>query len=330
MRVGVLCSGGDAPGMNACIRAIVRSGINAGLDIVGIMRGYQGILEEDFFQTERAVPLMALRSVSDIARMGGTVLGSSRSPEFQTPEGRRRAAELLRKHHVDALITIGGNGTLHGAHDLLECWDGQVIGCPGTIDNDLLGTDYTIGFLTAVGTAVEAIDRIRDTAESHDMMFLIEVMGRDCGCLALWTALAGGAELVCIPETPTVLSKIVKELHEMKARGKRSILMVVAEGDELGGAHEIARKLIDAGCPFPGVRTVTLGHIQRGGSPVPEDRILASRVGDFAVKAVLDGKNDVMSGVIGGNLVLTPLPQTYASHKPIPAGILDLLNTLSR
>ncbi|MDO4558934.1 MAG: ATP-dependent 6-phosphofructokinase [Planctomycetia bacterium] len=330
MRVGVLCSGGDAPGMNACIRAIVRSGINAGLDIVGIMRGYQGILEEDFFQTERSVPLMALRSVSDIARMGGTVLGSSRSPEFRTPEGRRKAAEILRKHRIDALVTIGGNGTLRGAHDLLEVWNGQVIGCPGTIDNDLLGTDYTIGFLTAVGTAVEAIDRIRDTAESHDMMFLIEVMGRDCGCLALWTALAGGAELVCIPETPTELPKIMDRLREMKARGKRSILMIVAEGDELGGAHEIAQKLIDAGCPFPGVRTVTLGHIQRGGSPVPEDRILASRVGDFAVKAILDGKNDVMSGVIDGHLALTPLPETYATHRPIPGGVLELLDTLSK
>ncbi len=329
MRIGVLCSGGDAPGMNACVRAVVRTSIHEGAEVVGIMRGYQGILNEDFFGKKDVLPLMALRSVSDIARMGGTVLGSSRSPEFATPDGMRRAAEILRKHRIDALIPIGGNGTLHGAHDFGKFWDGQIVGCPGTIDNDVMGTDYTIGFLTAVHTAVDAIDKIRDTAESHDMMFLIEVMGRDSGCLAMWTALAGGAELACIPETPTEIPKMIEQLRVMKQRGKRSILMVVAEGDELGGAHEIAQKLLDAGCPFPGVRTVTLGHVQRGGSPSPEDRIIGSQLGNLAVRAIMEGKTDCMAGLVGGKQTLTPLEETYSIHKPVAQEMIDLLEVLS-
>ena len=330
MRLGVLCSGGDAPGMNACIRAVVRSAVSSGIEVVGILRGYQGILDEDFYRHEVNGSVMALRSVSDIARMGGTVLGSSRCPEFQTEAGLQRAAEILRKHRIDALVPIGGNGTQHGAHDLLAHWDGLIVGCPGTIDNDLLGTDYTIGFCTAVNTAVEAMDRIRDTAESHDMMFLVEVMGRHSGCLALWTAVAGGAEIACIPETPTDIPALVEQLREMKNRGKRSVLMIVAEGDELGGAVEVAKRLVDAGCPFPGVRTVTLGHVQRGGSPVPEDRILASMLGDFAVQAIRKGKTDVMAGIIGGQLTLTPLPETYIGHRPVPPEMIELLNVLSQ
>jgi len=328
MRIGVFCSGGDAPGMNACLRAVVRSAISAGHEVVGIRRGYQGLLDEDFYPGPKGEVLMGLRSVSNLVQFGGTVLHSSRSEEFRTEAGLKKAAENLRKYGIDALIAIGGDGTFRGAVALAQWWDGRIIGCPGTIDNDLLGTDFTIGFATAVHTAVEAVDKLRDTAESHERLFLVEVMGRHSGYIALYTALAGGAEVVALPETQTNVSQIVRHLQVLKARGKKSIMIVVAEGDELGGAEILNEGLKKAGCPFQ-TRVVTLGHLQRGGSPVPEDRILASRLGDFAARAVIEGKTGAMAGQIHGKLVLTPFEDTYASHKPVPAELLELLKTLA-
>lgn len=328
MRIGVFCSGGDAPGMNACIRAVVRSAIAAGHEVVGIRRGYQGLLEQDLFLNRRQEPLMTLRSVSGIARYGGAMLRSSRSEEFRTLAGQQRAANILRALEIDALIPIGGDGTFHGAVALQQHWDGQIVGCPGTIDNDLLGSDFTIGFSTAVQTAVEAVDKIRDTAESHERMFLVEVMGRHSGYIAVYTAIAAAAEIVCIPEVPTDVAKITEHLHELKARGKSSIMMIVAEGDESGSGEELKTRLERAACPFS-MRVVVLGHLQRGGSPTPEDRILASRLGDQAVRNILDGHTGVMAGIVEGHAVMTPFLETYRTHKPIPAALPELLGTLS-
>jgi len=328
MRIGVFCSGGDAPGMNACLRAVVRTTIAAEHEVVGIRRGYQGLLEEDFYVGAGGEPVMGLRSVSDLSKLGGTILHTSRSEEFRTDAGQRKAAGILRKHRIDALVPIGGDGTFHGAVALARYWDGQIIGCPGTIDNDLLGTDYTIGFATAVHTAVDALDKIRDTAESHERLFLIEVMGRHSGYIGLFTALAGGAEVAALPETETSIAHIVRQLQVLKARGKHSIMIVVSEGDEMGGAEIINDGLTKAGCPFQ-TRVLKLGHLQRGGSPVPYDRILASRLGNFAVQAILDGKTGAMAGEVNGQNVLTPFADTYSHHKAVPNELVELLETMA-
>ena len=327
MRIGVFCSGGDAPGMNACVRAVVRSALSKGHEVIGIRHGYQGLLDEDFW-TDGETATMSLRSVSGITKLGGAILHSSRSDEFRTEAGQRKAAQILRHNNIDALIPIGGDGTLHGAVALAKFWDGQIVGCPGTIDNDLMGTDYTIGFSTAVATAVDAVDKIRDTAESHVRMFLIEVMGRHSGYIAMYTALAGAAECTCIPETPTDIHQLVEDIQTMQQRGKTSVLMIVAEGDEAGGALQLQKQLAEAGCPYS-TRYVILGHLLRGGSPTPEDRILASRLGDFAVNSILQGANGVMAGITGSQCQLTPFAATYATHKPIAAELVQLLETLS-
>ena len=328
MRIGVFCSGGDAPGMNACIRAVVRSAISNGHEVIGVRRGYQGLLAEDFFRPPDAEAIMRLRSVSNIVKLGGTILGTSRCAEFRTDAGLKKAAGVLWKHRVDALIPIGGDGTFHGAVALAQHWSGQIVGCPGTIDNDLMGTDYTIGFATAVHTAVDALDKLRDTAESHERMFLVEVMGRHSGYIALYTALAGGAEVVAIPETHTDVGQIVQHLKTLKARGKKSIMVVVAEGDELGGATKLDAGLKEAGCPFD-TRVILLGHLQRGGSPTPEDRILATRLGDFAIEALQEGATGVMTGDLCGELVLTPFAETYAQHKAVSENLLKVLQTMA-
>lgn len=329
MRIGVFCSGGDAPGMNACTRGVVRATVAAGHEVVGINRGYHGLLNEDFFVNRDGGHWMTLRSVSDWSRHGGAFLRSSRSEEFRTDQGQKKAAAILQKHDIDALIPIGGDGTFHGAVALARYWQGQIVGCPGTIDNDLIGTDYTIGFSTAVQTAVEAVDKIRDTAESHQRMFLIEVMGRHSGYIAVHTALASGAEIACIPETPTDVDAILAQLHTLKDRGKGSIMAIVAEGDENGGAEILNRQLTEADCPFP-TRVVILGHLQRGGSPTPEDRIRSSMLGNGAVRAILDGASGVMCGSINGRCELTPFVETFAEHKPIPQHLMSLLEALAR
>ena len=326
--MGLFCSGGDAPGMNACARAVVRAALAAGHQVIGIRRGYQGLLEQDLFVDRERQPLMTLRSVSDWGRHGGTFLRSSRSEEFRTEAGQQRAVQNLAHHGIDALIPIGGDGTFHGAVALARHWDGQIVGCPGTIDNDLVGTDFTIGFSTAVQTAVEAVDKIRDTAESHQRMFLVEVMGRHNGHIALYTAIAAGAETVCIPETTTDIGAIIADLQALRERGKTSVMMLVAEGDEGGGAEVLQQRLQAAGCPFS-MRVVVLGHLQRGGSPTPEDRLLASQLGTWAVEAVLAGETGVMVGRVGQRQVLTPFEETYRAHRPIPAELLALVASLA-
>ena len=327
MRVGVFCSGGDAPGMNACIRAIVRAALPLGHQIVGIKRGYQGLLEEDFFINSQGEPRLTIRRVSDWAHLGGTFLRSSRSEQFRTEEGQRKAAEILQRHEIDALIPIGGDGTFHGAVALARYWPGQIVGCPGTIDNDLFGTDYTIGFSTAVQTAVDAVDKIRDTAHSHDRMFLVEVMGRHSGYIAAYTAIASGADAVAIPETETDFEQIVAYLKQLKSRGKNSTIMIVAEGDEKGGADDINRQLVANDCPYP-TRTVVLGHLQRGGAPTPEDRRRSTQMGIAAVQAIVEGATGVMVGTEGERCRLTPFTETYAAHRCIPDEILETLRVL--
>ncbi len=328
MRIGVLCSGGDAPGMNACVRAVVRSAAARGHQVVGIRRGYRGLVEETFYVGEGGGIELTPRDVSDWGRHGGTFLHSSRCPEFLEAEGRDRAASAMAKHGLEALVVVGGDGSFRGATAFSQHFSGPIVGCPGTIDNDLLGTDFTIGFSTAVRTATEAVDMLRDTAESHERMFLIEVMGRHSGYIAAITALAGSAETVCIPETPTDVPAMVDYLRRLKKRGKSSVMMIVAEGDEAGGAEILHRRLEEAGCPFP-MRVLILGHLQRGGCPTPEDRVLATRLGDAAVSAILDGKSGVMAGVVGRETVWTPFEQTYAGHKPIAPEFLELLDRMA-
>lgn len=326
MKIGVLCSGGDAPGMNPCIRAIVRAGAQSvGVDyrdeIVGIYHGYRGLLNEEF------LPLGA-REVSGLTSRGGSILYSSRCKEFEAPEGRAKAAEILKRNKFDALITIGGNGTLSGARDLGEVWDGKIIGVPGTIDNDLLGTDMTIGFQTAVQTGVEAVDKLRDTAGSHDMMFIVEVMGRLCGDLAAYIALAAGCELAEIREIPTNIDAIVEKLKTFKEKGKRSIIMTVAEGDDYGGAYEILNGLKAAGSPYE-MRAVVLGHVQRGGVPCPGDRILATKLGISAVDAVHLGETGKMIGEVNGKLVLTPFKDVVVGRREGPMDVMTLIDRVS-
>lgn len=330
MKIGVLCSGGDAPGMNPCIRAIVRTGFRYHDKVVGIMHGYQGILDEEFYQQEQSDDSagMGIRAVSGLSMRGGTILHSSRCNRFQAEEGLREAARVLEKHSFDALLPIGGNGTLSGAVNLSRYWKGQIIGLPGTIDNDLLGTDATIGFATAVQTAVDAVDKLRDTAGSHDLMFLVEVMGRHCGDIALQTAIASGAELVCIPEIPIDTPEFVAKLRHIKALGKTSVIMIVAEGDLHGGAIHLQKALTEAGNPFES-RVVVLGHVQRGGSPAPADRVLASELGNFAVDAVHRGESGKMVGIVNHKPTLCPLENAVQGHRQIAKEKLNLLEIVS-
>lgn len=328
MRIGVLCSGGDAPGMNPCIRAIVRAAYVKGHTVVGIKHGYQGLLNEEFFIGTDGRPEMGVRDVSGLTCRGGTILYSSRSKEFATEEGRRKAAEILTRNKIDALIPIGGNGTLSGARDLGKVWNGQIIGLPGTIDNDLRGTDRTIGFSTAIQTAVEAIDKLRDTAGSHDMMFLVEVMGRHCGDLALYTAVAGGCEIVSVPEIKTSIPAIINRLNFFRQAGKRSMIMAVAEGDDSGGAYKMLEMLKAAGSPYE-MRVVVLGHIQRGGIPCADDRILAAGLGCRAVEALDEGKTGVMVGWVNGDWELSPLEDVIVDHHVITPSMTEILGLLA-
>ncbi|MCL4121376.1 UNVERIFIED_CONTAM: hypothetical protein GTU68_041030 [Idotea baltica] len=266
--------------------------------------------------------------VANWAGHGGAHLCSSRSDEFRTEKGREKAIKVLQDNRIDALIPIGGDGTITGALKLAEQWDGQIVACPGTIDNDLLGTDYTIGFSTAVETAVDAVDRIRDTASSHDRMFLVEVMGRHSGYIALYTALASGADVVAIPETDTNFPEIIAHLNRLKSSGRMMAIMIVAEGDEKGGAESINQQLIEYDCPFP-TRTVVLGHLQRGGKPTPEDRRRAQQVGAAAVQAIIDGKTCVLAGTADDQTILTPLADVIASHRTIPEGLLSVLKQIA-
>ncbi len=306
-KIGVYTSGGDAPGMNACVRAVVRNAIYNGCEVVGIQYGYEGMIQGTF------VDLQA-RSVSNIIQHGGTILRTARSEHFRTKEGREQAAHHLRKAGVEGLVAIGGDGTFQGASKLSEEHGIAIIGVPGTIDNDLFGTDYTIGYDTAVNTAMESIDKIRDTAASHDRLFYVEVMGRDAGFIALDVGISSGAEHIAIPENRPDIQELKEDLETLK-RKKSSAIIIVAEGEEEGGAFSLAEKIKDAsGYDY---RVCVLGHIQRGGMPTARDRILASKLGFAAVDALLEGQSNVMVGEIHGKIAFTPLHETWAQRKTI-------------
>ena len=319
--LAVMTSGGDSPGMNAALRAVVRSAAHHGVQVHGIQQGYQGLIEDDLRP-------LGPRDVSGIINRGGTILRSARCPEFHGEEARARAAANLRKRGIDGLVAIGGDGTYRGAQ-LLHAEHGiRCIGVPGTIDNDIGGTDYTIGFDTALNTAMDVIDRLRDTADSHDRIFFVEVMGRDSGYLAMIVGIAGGAEEILVPETPTDIGALVNTLVEGRARGKHSSIVVVAEGDEAGNALEIA-ELVRAQGEFTNSRVVVIGHMQRGGSPSAFDRVLASRLGVAAVEALLRGETGKMAGIRGGKVELCPLEEAWLNRNRFCAEMLDLVHALS-
>ncbi|MHA1934920.1 MAG: ATP-dependent 6-phosphofructokinase [Candidatus Thorarchaeota archaeon] len=316
----MLTSGGDSPGMNACIRAFVRIGLCRHLEIIGILGGLQGILDQRFM-------VLDARSVANIVHRGGTLLTTGRSEEFRKERGQKKAAQVLAEQEFDALVAIGGNGTMQALTKLQKYWDGLVIGLPGTIDNDIYGTDYSIGFDTAVNNAIEAVDKIRDTAQAFDRFFLIEVMGRDSGDIALHVGISVGAEAIAIPETPTDFDAIGKSIIEGRERGKTFAFIIVAEGDEEGDATTIGKKLskiVGEKC-----RVSVLGYIQRGGNPSHVDRILATKLGAHAVDCVVTGETGVMVGEMKGQLVTTPLEDTWKKRKEIDTWLLSLVEELS-
>ena len=321
-KIGVLTSGGDAPGMNAAIRAVVRTGLYHNLEMYGIMRGYSGMIDDDIFQ-------MDSRSVANIIQRGGTILKTARSKEFFEYEGRKKAYDNLRKRGIDSLVIIGGDGSFRGAQKFSNEFDIPCIGLPGTIDKDIAGSDFTIGFDTAVNTAVEAIDKIRDTADAHDRLFIVEVMGRDAGYIALHSGIATGAENILIPETKTDIEEMVASLTEKEKRKKLVNLIVVAEGDEFGGGNEIAA-IIKSRLPQADVRVCILGHIQRGGSPTCLDRLIASRMGYHAVECLLNGKHNVMVGILNNKLHYTPLDNAVKAKQKISDDWFKIVKILAR
>jgi len=295
--IAVLTSGGDAPGMNAAIRAVVRAGIYYELNVSGVLRGYEGLIHGDFITMER-------KSVANIIQRGGTILKTARSDEFRTKEGRKKAYDQLIAHEIDALIVIGGDGTFTGANLFTSEFNFPVIGLPGTIDNDLAGTDFTIGYDTAINTVVNAIDKIRDTAESHDRLFIVEVMGRDSGLIALRSGIGVGAEAIMIPEANMGVQGLIDRL-EYGRKDKASKIIIVAEGDEIGGAFNVG-EVLKGRFPNYDIRVSVLGHIQRGGKPSCMDRVLASRFGVAAVEGLLNGRSGDMVGQINKEIVFTP------------------------
>jgi 6-phosphofructokinase 1 len=320
-KIGVLTSGGDSPGMNACIRAVVRSGIYYGLEVYGIMRGYTGMVENDIFKMES-------RSVANIIQRGGTILKTSRCKDFFTPEGRKKAYNNLKKHGIDGLVVIGGDGSFRGAQIFSNEYDIPCIGLPGTIDKDIAGTDFTIGFDTAVNTAVEAIDKIRDTADAHDRLFVIEVMGRDAGYIALHSGISTGAENILIPERKTDIEEIIKGLAEKERRHKLVNLIVVAEGDEFGGGDHVAKVIKDRLSQLE-VRVCILGHIQRGGSPSCFDRLIASRMGYSAVECLKEGKFNVFVGIVNNRMHYIPLNEAVKKKQRISEEWMKIVKILA-
>lgn len=320
--IGVFTSGGDAPGMNACLRSVVRAGINLGLKVYGIKYGYNGMINGDMY-------LMKSYSVSNILQRGGTILKSARSEDFKTKEGRQKAYEQLKAKNIEGLVAIGGDGTFTGANIFYEEFGIPFVGAPGTIDNDLYGSDYTIGFDTAVNTALDAIDKIRDTAASHDRVFFIEVMGRHAGHIAIHSGIGGGAEIVMVPETSTTIQDVINTLTHSRDKEKTSSIVIVAEGDEQGNAHVVASKVMKE-LPNLDIRVSTLGHMQRGGSPTSQDRILASRLGLAAVEGLINGKKNVMAGVVNDKVVYTSFKLAISKSKPINNELIhmvDIMNT---
>lgn len=319
--IGILTSGGDAPGMNAAIRAVTRAAIFNGLEVKGIMRGYKGLIFDEIepFKTN---------SVSNIIQQGGTILKTARSKEFQTPEGRKIAYEALQREGIDALVVIGGDGSLTGARIFAQEFNYPIVGLPGTIDNDLQGTDLTIGYDTALNTIMQAVDKIRDTASSHERLFFIEVMGRECGFLALNGAIASGAEAAIIPEMMLQQDQLGDLISNGFRKSKNSSLVLVTEGDITGGAMAMAER-VKTEYPQYDVRVTILGHVQRGGSPTANDRILASRMGAAAIDALLDGQRNVMIGIQNDVIINVPFSKATKKNKPLQQDLLNTLKILS-
>ena len=319
-KIGVLTSGGDSPGMNAAIRAVVRTGIYNKLEVYGIMRGYSGLIEGDIMKMES-------KSVANIIQRGGTILKSARSKEFLTPEGRAIAYKNLTRLGINGLIIIGGDGSFRGAKAFSDEFDIPCIGLPGTIDKDIAGTDFTIGFDTAVNTAVEAIDKVRDTADAHDRLFIIEVMGRDSGFIALHSGIATGAENILVPERKTDIDDLIKTLQEKRGRKKLVNIIVVAEGEQFG-ATELS-KIIMERMPGQEVRICILGHIQRGGSPTCLDRLIASRMGYAAVECLMEKRFNVFVGIVNNKMHYIPLGQAIKRKQKINEEWMKIVRILS-
>ncbi len=318
--IGILTSGGDAPGMNAAIRAVTRAAIANELRVMAIYRGYEGLINDEVkeFKTE---------NVSGIIQRGGTILKTARSKEFMTPEGREKAYKVMQRHGIDALVVIGGNGSLTGARLFAEEYDIPCIGLPGTIDNDLSGTDLTIGYDTTLNTIMECVDKIRDTANSHERIFFVEVMGRDAGFLAQNSAIAAGAEAAIIPEDSTGADQLEHFIGRGIRKSKSSSIVIVSESPKCGAMYYAER--VRKEYPEYDVRVSILGHLQRGGSPSAGDRILASRMGLGAIQALLDGQRNVMIGVRNDEIVYVPFSQAVKSNKPLKPDLIEVMNTLS-
>lgn len=318
--LAILTSGGDAPGMNAAIRAVVRTAVYEGLRISAVYRGYQGLIENDIVE-------MGARSVANIIQRGGTILRTARSTAFTEPEGRALAATNLRSHDIDGLVVIGGDGSFRGAYRLHQEHGFPVVGIPATIDNDIYGTDVSIGFNTAINIALDAVDRLRDTAASHDRLFLVEVMGRYSGHIALHVGVAGGAEAILLPEVRIGADEVADMIVAAQQRGKSSSIVIVAEGAYDGGAMKLQERVRER-CGYE-VRTVILGHTQRGGSPSTRDRVLASRLGFHAVRSLLDNRSGVMIGVDKRGVVHVPLKDVWELHKDIDWELVELAGVLA-
>jgi 6-phosphofructokinase 1 len=319
-KIGVFTSGGDSPGMNAAIRAVVRTGLYYNLEVVGIMRGYAGLISGDIIPMDR-------KSVANIIQRGGTILKTARSDEFRTPEGRQQAYEQVKAHGIDALVAIGGDGTFTGANVFINEFDIPVMGLPGTIDNDLVGTDFTIGYDTAINTVIDAVDKIRDTAESHDRLFIVEVMGRDSGLIALRSGIGAGAEAILIPESKTDVRALIERLEKGR-KDKASKIIIVAEGDDAGGAFHIATVMKEK-FPHYDTRVSILGHMQRGGRPTCMDRVLSSRLGVAAVESLMEGRKGEMVGIIHGEIHYTSFANAIKHLEEVNPNFLKIVDILS-
>jgi len=319
--IGILTSGGDAPGMNAAIRSVTRSAIYNGLKVFGIYRGYKGLVTDEIVEFKS-------QNVSNIIQMGGTILKTARCKEFTTPEGRAQAFENMKRHGIDALVVIGGDGSLTGARIFAQEYDIPCIGLPGTIDNDLYGTDTTIGYDTALNTILDAVDKIRDTATSHERLFFVEVMGRDAGFLALNGAIAAGAEAAIIPEFSTEVDQLEEFIEHGFRKSKSSSIVLVAESKLTGGAMHYAERVKNE-YPQYDVRVTILGHLQRGGRPTAHDRIIASRMGVASIQALLEGQRNVMIGIENNKIVYVPFTKAIKNDKPIDKELVSVLHELS-
>lgn len=318
-KIGLLTSGGDSPGMNACIRAVVRTALYHNVEVVGFLKGYEGLVDNDF------IPLKK-ESVSGIIHRGGTILKTARSKRFMTEDGLNSAVNTCRGHNLEGMIVIGGDGSFRGAIELANRSGLPIMGCAGTIDNDLVGTDFTIGYDTAINTVVEAIDKIRDTAESHDRIFVVEVMGRDAGLIAVRSAIASGAEALLVPEMKHDMEALVSKIKNWRST-KSSKIIVVAEGDESGGAYKVADLIKKSGPEFD-LRVSILGHIQRGGNPTCMERVNASILGYNAVKALIEGRGGEMVGIVGNQIVYTPLKGAVKHRQELDPLLEELISIL--